>query len=77
MQHYAELETTKLGREEEGCPEEDEEDAICNLQCADSLAIAAHRIGEDVFLVKHLLRSLRALRCGKHRPKLYPRPSTH
>jgi ribosomal protein S27AE len=75
MQHYAELETTKLGREEEGCPE-DEEDAIC-LQCADSLAIAAHRIGEDVFLAKHLLRSLRALRCGKYRPKLYPGPSTH
>jgi hypothetical protein len=77
MQHYAELETTKLGKEvQDWCPE-DEEDVTCDLQCADSLAIAVNRTGEDAFGLKHLLRSLKALRWGKHRPKLYSRPFAH
>jgi hypothetical protein len=59
MQHYKELES-ELSQEEDWYPEED---PLCDLQCGDSLAIAANRIGEDVLGVKKLLlRSLRGLR---------------
>lgn len=58
MLHYAELETELIRNGDQRLPE----DAICALQCGDSLAIAANRIGEDVFGVKKLLlRTLRAL----------------
>jgi serine/threonine-protein kinase len=44
------------------------EDSICDLQCGDSLAIAANRIGEEVFGArKPLLRALRGLRGGRRR----------
>jgi hypothetical protein len=44
------------------------EDSICDLQCGDSLAIAANRIGEEVFGArKPLLRALRGLRGDRRR----------
>lgn len=59
MLQSAKLET-ELVREEERRPTED---AICGLQCGDSLAIAANHIGEDIFGVKRLLlRTLIVLR---------------
>lgn len=59
MQHYKELEL-ESSQEEDWYPEEDH---ICDLQCGDSLAIAANRIGEGGLGVKkRLLRSLRGLR---------------
>jgi hypothetical protein len=56
--HHAKPGKELLREEDQLLPE----DAICVLQCGDSLAIAANRIGEDVFGVKKLLlRTLRAL----------------
>lgn len=64
MQQCAELETA-AGRKEEWCPEE--EDAICDLQCGDSLALAVNnRIGEEGFRVKQWLRSFRGLQRRRH-----------
>ncbi len=58
MQHYKELEL-ESSQEEDWYPKED---TICDLQCGDSLAVAAHRIGEEVFRVKNLLlHTLRGL----------------
>lgn len=55
---YAE-EVLLSDQEEERCFEED---AVFDLQCAESLAIAANRIGEETFGVKQLLnRLLRSL----------------
>lgn len=67
MQHHVELEpgrgvlerrargeeTVFLGQEEE---QYSEGHADCVLQCGESLAIAANRIGEEDFEVKRLLR---------------------
>ena len=59
MQHYKEPES-ESSQEEDWYPEED---TICDLQCGDSLAIAANCRGEEVFGVKkRLLRSLIGLR---------------
>ncbi len=69
MQHHAERlelehivldcrvrgEETFLGREEDWCFEDHD---IFDLQCAESLAVAAGRIGEEIFGVRQLLRSL-------------------
>lgn len=45
----------------------EEEDPICDLQCGDSLAIAASGRGKEVLGVKkRLLRSLRGLRRDQH-----------
>ena len=41
MQHHKELEPSQ------GEDWHAEADTICDLQCADSLAIGAHRIGEE------------------------------
>ena len=64
MQHYVELDT-ELGREAEA--DEDrcsEEHPGFDLQCTDSLAIAANRIiGEDILGAKRLLHHLRILFC--------------
>lgn len=54
MQHFEALES-EVEREDP------EEDAICSLQCADSLAIATNHLGEDAFGIKKLLDSLRAI----------------
>lgn len=62
MQRYAELEA-ELGREED-CYFDEE--ITCDLQCGDSLAIAANRMGEDAFGIERLLRRLRVLRRGHH-----------
>jgi hypothetical protein len=59
MQRCKELES-ESSQVEDWYPEED---PICNLQCGDSLAIAANRTGEEGLGVKKLLlRSLRGLR---------------
>lgn len=59
MQHFKELES-ESSQVEDWYPEED---PICNLQCGDSLAVAANRPGEEGLGVKKLLlRSLRGLR---------------
>ena len=59
MQYFEVLESEAV--REEG-REDLEEDAICTLQCGDSLAIAANQIGEDAFGIKKpLVRALRAL----------------
>ncbi len=59
MQHSKELEL-ESSQEEDWYPEED---PICDLQCGDSLAIAANRRGEEGLGVKKLLlRSLGGLR---------------
>ena len=59
MQHYKELES-ESSQEEDWYPEED---PLCDLQCGDSLAIAANGRGKEVLGVKKLLlRSLRGLR---------------
>jgi hypothetical protein len=52
MKHHTQQETD-LGREEERFSEE--EDIAFDLQCPDSLSIAANHIGEDVFGVRKLL----------------------
>jgi hypothetical protein len=51
MQHHKELES-EPSQGDEWHPEED---PIYNLQCGDSLAIAANRIGEEAFGAKKLL----------------------
>ncbi len=48
-------EKTLLGREEDWCSEDHD---TFDLQCAESLAVAAGRIGEETFGVRQLLRSL-------------------
>jgi hypothetical protein len=59
MQHYKELEL-ESSQEVDWYPEEDH---ICDLQCGDSLAIAASGRGKEVLGVKkRLLRSLIGLR---------------
>ena len=59
MQHYKELEL-ESSQEEDWYPEED---PIYDLQCGDSLAIAASgRYKEVLGVKKRLLRSLRGLR---------------
>jgi hypothetical protein len=59
MQRYKELES-ESSQVEDWYPEED---PICDLQCGDSLAIAANGRGKEVLGVKKLLlRSLRGLR---------------
>ena len=69
MQHYMKQET-ELGREEDW---ESEEDTAFNLQCGESLSIAANHIGEDVFGVKNLLlRGLSGLRPGRRSVKACP-----
>jgi hypothetical protein len=58
MQHFKELESESS--QEDWYPEED---PIYDLQCGDSLAIAASGRGKEVLGVKKfLLRSLRGLR---------------
>lgn len=61
MQHYVELELGRSTLECRACEEEavllDQDDASI-LQCGESLAVAANRIGEDVFGIKQLLRGL-------------------
>lgn len=61
MQHYVELELGRSTLEYRACEEEavllDQDDASI-LQCGESLAVAANRIGEDVFGVKQLLCGL-------------------
>jgi hypothetical protein len=58
MQHLKDLES-ESSQVEDWYPEED---PICNLQCGDSLAIAANRTGEEgLGMKKRLLRSLRGL----------------
>ena len=64
MQHHKELES-ESSQEEDWYPEED---TICDLQCGDSLAIAANCRGEEVFGVKvkkHPLRTFGGLRRGQ------------
>lgn len=69
MEHYVELEPGRSVLERRACggeavlldQEEDrflESNAASVLQCGDSLAIAANRIGEEVFGIKQLLRGL-------------------
>ncbi len=69
MEHYVELEPGRSALERRACvgkavlldQEEDrflESDAASVLQCGESLAIAANRIGEEVFGTKQLLRDL-------------------
>jgi hypothetical protein len=59
MLHYVNLETTEFDQEDDGCSEED---ATFDLQCGESLAVAANHIGEDIYRVKKILqRSLTAL----------------
>lgn len=66
MQRLKEQET-ELGLEEDWCSGED---PAFDLQCGDSLSIAANHIGEDVFGVrKSLLRGLRGLRRGRRSVK--------
>ena len=69
MQHYSELET-KLVQKEEG--QDTEEDTTGEFQCADSLAIAVDRIGGEDFGVKRtrhlLLRIFSALNRNDRRP---------
>ena len=48
-------EKTLLGREEDWCSEDYE---TFDLQCGESLAVAANRIGEEIFGVRQLLRRL-------------------
>jgi hypothetical protein len=48
-------EKTLLGREEDWCSEDYE---TFDLQCGESLAVAANRIGEEIFGVRQLLRCL-------------------
>ena len=55
---------TEIGRVEEWCSEE--ENTVFDLQCPDSLSIAASHIGEDIFgLRKHLLCGFGCLRRGR------------
>ena len=62
MQHYKELESEPNQEDYWNS----EEDPICDLQCGDSLAVAANCIGEEVFGArKRLLRVLRDLRGGR------------
>ena len=56
MQHYKEIELEPSQQKHWNFGE----DPICDLQCGDSLAIAANHIGEEVFKARKLL--VRALR---------------
>src|ERR687886_2619602 len=70
MQHYEELES-ESGQEEDCYAEGG---AICDLQCGDSLAIAANRIGEGAVskvlskLVRPTLDGIRSLQSARRRP---------
>ncbi len=69
MQRFKEQET-ELDREEGWCSGED---TAFDLQCGDSLSIAANHIGEDpVGVRKLLLRGLRGLRRGRRGVKACP-----
>ena len=61
MQHYVEPELRRSTLECRACKEEAvllDQDNASILQCGESLAVAANRIGEDVFGAKQLLRGL-------------------
>jgi hypothetical protein len=66
MQHLKEQEM-ELGPEEDWCSGED---TAFDLQCGDSLSIAANHIGEDAFGVRKLLLcGLSGLRRGRRSVK--------